>query len=905
MLTERQSGIATFLFTDIEGSTRMWEEDAARMHAALAAHDALAGRCIAGHAGHVVKSTGDGVHAVFDDPLAGIEAACDLQLALADPDATAGVALAVRCGLHAGANTRRDDDFFGTAVNRAARIMSVAHGGQILVSETVAALLRGRLPPGIDLLELGPVRLRDIARPEVLSQVIHPRLRATFPPLRSLAATPHNLPQALTSFVGREHELAAARTLLSSSRLLTLLGIGGLGKSRLALELARTVRDEYADGVWFVELAAIRDARLVPHAIAAAIGIKETAATPLDQALRAHLADRALLLVLDNCEHLTQACAQVARDVLEFSPDVRVVATSRERLNVRGEQVLRLDPLTAPKSVADIVPAELASYPAALLFRDRARALRPEFDFTAANAGKVADICRRLDGIPLALELAAARIGALPVEAIADRLADRFRLLRNGDRTALPRQQTLRALIDWSHDLLGARERTVFHRLAVFAGGFTLDAAEAITADDDIDRDDVVDIVAALVEKSLVTLDASEGRYLMLDTVREYADEQLQLAADDDSGRTRALHLAHYVSLAETARPELAGSAQAAWLARLDRELENILAGHRYAGLAPEGGALGLRLVSSLTFYWVYRGKFELGRRIASEALARPGAQTPDLARCRALFQAGQLDLLSGRYESAGEALRQSLAIARALDVHPAAAAVLQTLAVAETHRGQLALARDHLAESRSIAQTLADKRQLAVTINELGQLERLEGRFAEARASYEAALGLAQEVQDRESMAVALLNIAAIDLAAGDAARAMPLLAEARAIVADVGSRPTMQAMFATVAVLAAARDRMDSACRLFVAAESMASEAGLHAHPADAAFLDPAKRNARRWLGESGWREALLTPADVAGAMHEVELCLAPSQALPGRREASAPGEASDANSADPRTC
>lgn len=784
------------------------------------------------------------------------------------------MALAVRCGLHAGANTRRDDDFFGTTVNRAARIMSVAHGGQILVSATVAALLRGRLPAGVDLRQLGAVRLRDIAEPEVLSQVLHPQLRDSFPPLRSLASTPHNLPQALTSFVGRERELATARALLSSSALLTLLGIGGLGKSRLALELARTVRDEYVDGVWFVELAAVRDARLVAHALAAVLGVKEAAATPLDRALQAHLADRRLLIVLDNCEHLTQACAQIARDILEFAPGVRVVATSRERLNLRGEQVFRLDPLAAPQAGQHIVPDELASYPAAILFRDRARALRPEFDFTATNSSRVAEICRRLDGIPLALELAAARIGALPVEAIAERLADRFRLLHSGDRTALPRQQTLRALIDWSHDLLDAHERRLFRRLAVFAGGFTLDAAEAITAHDGIDREDVVDLVAALVEKSLVALDATGSRYLMLDTVREYADAQLQQAADGE--RTRSLHLDHYVSLAEAARAELAGSAQAAWLSRLDRELENILAAHRYAGVAPEGGAPGLRLVSSLTFYWVYRGKFELGRRIAAEALARADAQAADLTRCRALFQAGQLDLLSGRYEGASESLRQSLAIARALDLRPAAAAVLQTLAVAEIHRGDLRVARDHLDESRSLAKSLSDKRQLAVTTNELGQLERLEGRHSDARASYETALALAQEVEDRESVAVALLNIAAVDLAGGDPAQAMPRLARARAIVADVGSRPTMQALFGTVAVLAVARERIDSACRLFVAAESMASEAGLHAHPADAAFLEPAKQSVRASCGEAGWREALLAPADPSGAMREVDLCL-----------------------------
>lgn len=874
VVTSPRPDIATFLFTDIVGSTRMWEDAPERMHPALAAHDALVRRCVGEHRGRVVKSTGDGVHAVFDDPLDGVNAAVAFQVALLDPQATAGTPLLVRCGLHAGAHTARDDDYYGTVVNRAARIMSAAHGGQVLVSEAMAVMLRERLSEGVGLRELGAVRLRDLARAETLSQVLHPQLRHDFPPLRSLAAIPSNLPEMLTSFVGRTRELADVRTLLQASRLLTLVGIGGLGKSRLALELARAVRDEHADGVWFVELAAVNDPRVVAHSIASALGVREARAERLDDTLHAFLADRGALIVLDNCEHLVAACAEVARQILQAAPKVRIVATSRERLNVRGEQVYRLEPLATPGTGAALAASVLERFDAPRLFVDRARAVRPDFALTEANAGTVAGICQRVDGIPLALELAAARIGTLPVEVIAERLADRFRLLRQGDRTALPRQQTLRALIDWSHDLLDARERTLFRRLSVFAGGFTLDAAEAVAAHGDLARDDVLELLAQLVEKSLVTLDAAGERYVMLETVRQYADGYL--VAADERDATRARHLEHFVSLVETARPELEGRAQARWLTRLDRELENVMAAHEHVDVLAGSAPLGLRLVSCLTLYWVYRGKFDLGRRMAAEALARADARQPDLARCRALFQSGQLDLLSGRYEPAVAHLEESLQIARELALLPAVAAVLHTLGVAEIHRGRLAEARGHLVESRSIAQARGDKRQLAVTINETGQLDRLEGRADDARTSYEAALALAQEVEDEESVAVALLNLAAVDLAAGRVPEATAQLARARAIAEEVGSRPTMQALLGIVAVLASARGERDVACRLFTAAASLAAEAGLHAHPADTRFLADACAEARAWLGEPAWQDALDTPVDAARAMRDVDVCL-----------------------------
>ncbi len=428
-----QSEVRTYLFTDIEGSARMWEEDPERMRPALARHDAIARSAVEKHGGVVVKMTGDGLHAAFEDPLDALGATLELQQALADPESTAGVALNVRCGLHAGADERRDKDFYGTAVNRAARIMSAAHGGQVLLSQAVAAMIGQRLPGGVALRDLGSVRLRDLALAERVFQLVHPDLRRDFPALRSLEATPNNLPQQLTSFIGREAVLAHIKELLAQSRLLTLFGVGGIGKTRLSLQVAAEVLDNFPDGGWLVELATLRDPQLVPQAVASALGVKEAAGRPVLEALLKFLKNRHLLLILDNCEHLLQACAELARQALQAGGHSKVLASSREPLHVAGETTYQ-------------VPA-LPESEAASLFIDRATAAQPSFQVSSDIAPAIANVCGRLDGIPLAIELAAARVRTLPVQKIAARLDDRFRLLTRGDQTALPRQQTLRALM--------------------------------------------------------------------------------------------------------------------------------------------------------------------------------------------------------------------------------------------------------------------------------------------------------------------------------------------------------------------------------------------------------------------------------------------------------------------------
>jgi class 3 adenylate cyclase len=474
--------VKTILFTDIEGSSRLWEREPERMAAALAGHDRLLRDEVAARGGSVIKSTGDGMLATFRDPHGALAAVIALQLALRDASRTGGLPLRVRAGLHAGVVEDRDGDSFGNAVNRAARVTTAAHGGQVLATQAVAELVRDGLPDGITLRDLGTVRLRDLLTPERVYQVEHDGLPRDFPALRTLEAIPNNLPQQLTTFVGREHELAAVKEELAGTRLLTLFGIGGVGKTRLSLQVAAEVVSNHPDGVWFVELAPISDARLVPQAVATVLGVREEPGRSIQDALLQHVRDRSLLLVLDNCEHVIDACAALVHQLLQASAGVRVLASSRERFNIAGETVHPVPPLAVPMPDGKPSADAAAASEAVRLFVERARGSQPAFALNDRNTPAVIEICRRLDGIPLALELAAARLRALPVEEIAARVNDRFRLLASGDRTALPRQKTLRALIDWSHDLLSEPERALLRRLAVFAGGFTLDAAEAVAA---------------------------------------------------------------------------------------------------------------------------------------------------------------------------------------------------------------------------------------------------------------------------------------------------------------------------------------------------------------------------------------------------------------------------------------
>ncbi|MEO6565034.1 MAG: adenylate/guanylate cyclase domain-containing protein [Casimicrobiaceae bacterium] len=853
---QEQPTVKTFLFTDIEGSTRLWEHDPGRMRPALERHDALVCAAVEDHRGIVVKMIGDGMHAVFDDPLDAVGAVLQLQQALANPESTHGVALRVRCGLHAGVDQRRDNDYFGNAVNRAARIMSAAHGGQVLVSQAVALLISDRLPTGVALRDLGAVRLRDLKNLEHIYQVIHAELREHFPALRALEATPNNLPHQVTSFIGCEQALAEVTKCLAQTRLLTLVGVGGLGKTRLSLQVAAEVMGDYPDGVWFVDLAPLGEPQLVVQAVASVLGVKEDVGCPLIEALVRYVKDRNLLLILDNCEHLVRACAELAKQLLQSGSRLKILASSREHLHLAGETSYPVSALAVPDPLQRIPLPALTQYDAVQLFIVRAVAAQPAFEVTLENAAAVTSICQRLDGIPLALELAAARVRTLSVEKIAARLSDRFQLLTRGDQTALPRQQTLRASIDWSYELLSEAERALFRRLAVFAGSWTLEAAEAVAEGRDMQAGGALDPLTNLVEKSLVTLVPHGERYRLLETMRQYALERLNESGELEVVRTR--HLEFYLALAERARPELGGPNQGAWLSRLDLERENILAAHSWCDRTEGGAELGFRLVYSVKLYWINRGFLGLGHRVTVEALARAGAHERSAARCRALFDAGQLGSFMGRYGEAQVYLQESLGIARELADTVRIAAVLQPLGMVSLGQGDLVGARTHLEEALTLARALGNKRELAAALNLLATLHRLEGAPDTAEPLYEDVVTLARELGDRESIAIGLLNLAMVSIGRGASDRACKMLAEVLDIADVTGSRQAGQSALEVAAGLGASREDWECAARFYGVAQAQMEQTGLQRDPADEAFLTPLIGRARETLGTAGFATA-----------------------------------------------
>ncbi len=727
------------------------------------------------------------------------------------------------------------------------------------------------------------MRLRDLSGPERIWQVIAAGLRHEFPALRSLEAAPNNLPQQVTTFVGREHEIVEVRKLLSATRLLTLCGMGGLGKTRLSLQVAADVLNDYPDGVWFVELASLTDERLVPQAVASVLGVKEEAGRPVTEALMRYVKDRTVLLLLDNCEHLVRACAELAVQLLQSGPDVKILASSREGLHVRGETTYPVPALEVPDPKRKVPLDALLRYEAVGLFVDRAAAASPQFRLTEANAAAVTEICLRLDGIPLALELAAARLRALSVENIAARLEDRFRLLAGGDRTALPRQQTLRALIDWSYDLLTDRERILFRRLAVFSGGWTLEAAEAVCADGEIEDADVLDLLAQLVDKSLVVVENQSGRYRLLETVRQYALERL--AEPGEEAATHARHLAFCVGFAEKARSELLGPQQGEWLARLDVERENLLSAHAWCRRDEHAGELGLQLVTAIKQYFHRRGLLGLAQRVMVEALAHRGAQKRDANRSRALFSVGQICMAMGRYGEARTHLEESLAIGREIGDRQRVAAALQPLGGVLTGQGDLPGARRCYDEAIVLAQAIGNRRDIATALNNRAQLHRLEGELDAAQSRFEQVLALVRELGDHENVAIALLNLAMVSIGRGavDAARAM--LLDALAIAAETASKSSSQSVVEVSAGLAAACGEWERAARLFGAAESHASETGFQRDSADEAFLAPLIQEARATSpgGQFVAAEEAGRALDLESALTEVRTWLRSSAAEP----------------------
>jgi predicted ATPase/class 3 adenylate cyclase len=789
------AGTLTFLFTDVEGSTPLWERHEATMRVATARHDALLDALITAHGGTRVRERGEGdsLFAVFTRPDEAVAAALAMARAVLAEPWPPETPIRVRMGLHTGSAQFRAGDYYGPVVNRCARIRGLGHGGQVLLSAATAALVRDALPAGAGLRSLGAHPLRGLSTFEEVYQLCHRDLPVAFPPLLSPGAPQHNLPLALTALIGREAEQGEVLALLSAARLVTLTGSGGVGKTRLALAVAAELVDQYPDGVWLVELAALAEDRLVPQTVLETLGTREEAGRPLLATLTDHLHEKRVLLVLDNCEHLVAACAALAEAVVRRCPGVRVLATSREALAVAGEHRYRVPSLPVPDLAHRTPPERLAEAAAVALFVARARERRADFALTAQNAQAIAAVCARLDGIPLAIELAAARVDSLGVEGIAARLDDRFRLLTGGPRSALPRQRTLRAALDWSYELLCAAEQLLLDRLSVFAGGWTLAAAEAICAGDGIAEWEVLDLLGSLVNKSLVQAEEAAGelRYGLLETVRQYGHERR--AASGELARVRDRHLAWSLALAEEAAPHLQGAAdQVIWLERLGAEHDNVRAALRWArecGAAEEG----LRLAGVLGYFWSLRGYLGEGRGWLEGALAA-GAGAPAAVRATALAAAGDLAQWHGDFRQGVALFEESLALARAQGDTRRSAATLEGLAFVLERQGDYARATRVAEEALALSRALGDQAGMAAALSHLAVVAGSQGEYVRATSCHDESLALWRDVgSPPREVGYTLDSLAWMLDWRGAYAQAATLAEEALACWQDVGSQAGM----------------------------------------------------------------------------------------------------------------
>src|SRR6266702_3433206 len=837
------TGTVTLLFTDIEGSTRLLQRVGECYATILEAYRSLLRAAFLEFDGYEVDTQGDAFFVAFARASDAVTAAVAAQRALADHPWPQGATVRVRMGLHTGEPSQTAEGYVGLDLHRAARIMSAGHGGQLLLSYTTRDLVEQTLPQGVSLLDLGAHRLKDLQQKSQLYQLVIAGLPADFPPLKTLDSSPNNLPLQPTPFIGREKEVNAVQPLLlrDEVRLLTLTGPGGTGKTRLGLQVAAQLSDHFADGVFFVNLAPISDSTFVVPAIAQTLDLKETGEQPLQDLLQASLQDRQLLLLLDNFEQVLGAAEHVA-DLLAACPRLKVLVTSRFVLHVRGEQEFAVPPLAVPNPthVPDLVA--LSQYEAVALFISRAQAVKPDFQVTHANALAVAVICAHLDGLPLAIELAAARVKLLPPQALLARLGKRLAVLTSRERDRPSRQQTLRNTIAWSYHLLDAEEQRLFRRLSVFAGGCTLQAIEAMCSTLGDQVEPVLDAVASLIDKSLLQQTEQEGeepRLVMLETIREYGLEVL--TASGEMAITRQAHALYYVRLSEEAEPELAGPRQAMWLERLEREHDNLRAALQW-GLSPgEDGhrrEMALRLGGALRQFWIVHGHLSEGRNFLEQALVESKG-VPASVQVKAFVTAANLANHQSDNDRTEALAEKSRALYQELGDTQGIALSLRLLAGVAGRRGTLPAARMLNEEALALFRKVGDKEGAASSLHNMGLLAIAQGEFAEARAFLEESLAFHREVGNKAGMAHALWALAsALFDFQGSPSTIRALLEESLALSQEVGDKEASGSCFSLSGKLALSQGDIATARRLLEKSLVINREIGNREHTADSLF-------------------------------------------------------------------
>ena len=862
-------GTVSFVFTDIVGSTRLWEKHPLAMGEAVRAHDNMLRNIFQQEGGYVFKTVGDAFCVAFSSPSDALRSAVRVQSALGSTDWGEVGSLAVRAAVHAGPAELREGDYFGSTLNRTARIEAAAHGGQILVSAIVRDLAQDAPPDGIGFRDLGEHRLRSLERPEHLYQITAPGLRVDFPPPRSMTVLPNNLPVQSTSFIGRDREMRETGEYLEGrTRLLTLTGAGGTGKTRLALELGASLIGAYPGGVWLVELAMIGDASRLMQAVTSAVGVREEPGRPVRDTLVDALSAKKTLLVLDNCEHLRGAVAALAGDLLRTCPSLHILATSRHALGIGGELTFAVPPLAAMDIRRERLDdpglaTRLTRFPAVKLFLERAAAVRQDFVLSDENARAVAEICGRLDGIPLAIELAAARTRLLDVRQIAERLSDRFRLLRGGGQDRLPHQQTLQALIDWSHELLTDQERVLLRRLGVFAGGRGLEAIEAVCAGDGVDPDDILDLLQDLVAKSLVFVEAERRhgtRYSMLESVWHYARRKLEEAGETATLRER--HARHYLAWAEAASPEFEGPRQAEWLSRFNDEAFNVDAAITWC-IEHERWQEGLRFLSALARPFEVRGFLSDTRTKAEAILTRAPDSSPEIM-ARAVGCAGRLAWALDLYDEARTHFERAARFARTAGDASRAALFDAFVGFLDRGDGNLEGAENRFLEGLAQAEENGDLRLRALCLGGRGRVAMDRGDLATARQLGEESLAIYRALGDHWITGLVLWGVARTAIAQNELPRAEQALCEWAGIAESLGNSWTLPYILETFGYAAIAQGEGPRAARMLGGAQALRERFGFRFSASEQAEHDRAVKKLHTLIDNPSLHDAWQTGMD-----------------------------------------
>lgn len=854
------TGTVTFLFTDIEGSTKRWEAYPQEMRSALQRHDAILRGAIEDQGGYVFKTMGDAFCAAFSSPRAALSAARDLQRALSGVAWSPPVGeLVVRAALHTGIADELGGDYFGQPLNRVARILSAGHGGQTLLSDATYELVRDNLPTGMSLLSMGEHRLKDLYRPEHIYQLYAEGLRTEFPPLRTLDNQPNNLPRLTTALVGREQETKQVLTLLRRSdvALVTLTGPGGTGKTRLGLQVAAEALDDFPGGVWLVDLAPLTDAGLILSTIAQVLGVSEAAGKPLPDALRDYLKEKQLLLVLDNFEQVLDAAPSVA-SLVRASAGVKVLVTSRVKLGVYGEHEHAIPPLSLP-DMRHLPPLDtLTQYEAVRLFIERAQAAKSDFTVTNENAPAVAEICARLDGLPLAIELAAARVKMLTPQALLTRLSSRLKLLIGGSKDLSARQQTLRGTIDWSYDLLSNEEKQFFRRMAVFQGGRTLEALESVCNSHGNLEMDTLDGVQSLVDKSLLLQREgrdSEPHFRMLETIHEYAREKLQESGEEDA--MKAHHAAYFLSFAEQAELNLTSREQVLWLDKIEEEHDNIRAALDWS---MKGGDPQLlhRMSKALWRFWWMHSHLAEGSKWIETALSEGRGESPEL-RGWLIYGLSIIRRATGERDTDTQPmLEEALSIFQSVGDKQGEAWCLNDMALLAENRNDFTTAEALLEESLRLKRENGDQRDINITLSNLGELTRWRGDYRAAELIMREALASQRSLQDKYGMAITLNNLAYTLQNLGEYEQAISLFKESLLISQELGSTIYVAGCLAGLAGVLSSLRRPEVAAQLFAAIEPILQSTNAVLDPGDRRDYEHSLPATRAQLTDAEWERA-----------------------------------------------